>query len=147
MEKGNDMNPKRQFQAMTALVFLAMTIGLYFVFAVPLLQFASAGAVGHLPTQIFVLLIRILAYGTVSVILCLGIYFSYRFKLTEIFSTLLLGLYFVILGVGMKMGTAIYIVTVTAFSPLLFILRRSKSAILTLQNKYLANTDAHKNQP
>ena len=131
------MNPKRLIQTVSTLVFVMMAVCLYFFFASPFLEFASHGN-GDLPTQIGVLIIRMLAFGAVFGILGMGIYFTYRFELLSIVGTLFPGMYCLFLGVGIRYhsGVIFLLIAMPVFLAFGFFLKRFKPTLLALQNKY-----------
>ena len=131
------MIPQRRFQTICLVVFVIAAMGVYLTFAVPLLKFADAGAMNQIPTQIFVVLLRILVSVSVFGVLGMGMYFTYQFNLVGILGMLVMSIFLLALGVAIKQGMPLFILTVTIFIPFWSVgLGRLRPAILSLQRRY-----------
>jgi hypothetical protein len=133
------MIPSRLFKTLSAFVCSGMAVCIFFLLSRPLLRFASAGNVHHLPTQIAVLIIRVLAYGNVLGFLGLSCWFICRLRVQDMFRTVFFGIYLVMVGIGMRMGVRVgpWAVSMVPAAIILLsvLLRRLQPAILVLENK------------
>lgn len=98
------MKTKTLLQAIGMVFVVMMATGIFIYWTTPMLRFAADGVKDQIPTQIFVFIVRAMAWGAVCGVFSMGILYAYQFKPPRFLAVMLIGLYFLLTGVGMKIG-------------------------------------------
>jgi len=118
------------------LIVMIMAIGIYLLWTTPILRFAADGVKDHMPTQTFAFIMRAIAWGSVCGIFTMGIRFAYQFKMPEFLVTMLIGVYFLLTGVGMKMGFSFSgAVAPYCLLPFVLLIKHFRPTIFNLQKR------------